>query len=283
MAEADVARKRALVTGASRGIGKALAIALADAGYDVAISARTVTSGTTREYSLTVHRSDTRVLPGSLEETAAEIEARGRKALMVPVDLVDRASVGACAQRILDSWGGVDLLVHNGRYLGPGLMDVFFDTPLDAYPKFFEAHCMAPIILTHAFLPGMLERGFGEVVTITSSSAFNTPKAPAGQGGWGLGYAVGKASGHPLAAILHAEFKDRGIRAFNLQPGFVGTERNHIAVRDYGKELTGAAPPAAIGAVLVWLLQSEEGRSYAGTSVEAQDLCREKQLYPAWM
>lgn len=275
-------RPRALVTGASRGIGKAIAVGLAKAGYDVAISARTVKTGEIRDNSLTIHKADSRPLPGSLEETAALIEAAGGKALMAAADLTDRASVGACGQFILDRWSDIDLLVHNGRYLGPGLMDIFMDTPVDAYPKFFEAHCIAPIILTRAFLPGMLAKGRGQVVNITSGSAYDTPPAPAGQGGWGLAYAVGKASGHPLIGTLHAEFKDKGIRAFNINPGFVGTERNEISVRDYGRELQGAAPPAAIAAVVTWLVSTNEGAVYAGTSIEGQDVCLEKDLYPSW-
>jgi len=277
-----MASKKAFVTGASRGIGKAISIALAEAGYDVAISARTVKSGEVRDNSLTVHGSDTRPLPGSLEETAAEIEQRGQKALSIPMDLIDRGSVGAAAQRLLDTWGGVDLLVNNGRYLGPGLMDIFMDTPIDAYEKFFEAHCIGPIVLTRMLLPGMVERGGGQLVTITSSSAYDTPPAPAGKGGWGLGYAVGKASGHPLVGTIHTEYHDRGISAFNVQPGFVGTERNQISVRDYGKELVGAAPPAAIAAVVRWLVTTQEGAALSGTTIEAQDVCLERGLYPDW-
>lgn len=277
-----MAAKRALVTGASRGIGKAIALALAGAGFDVAISARTVHPGEVRDNSLTIHGTDTRPLPGSLEETAAAITALGQEALSVPLDLTDRASVGAAAQKVLDVWGGVDLLVHNGRHLGPGLMDLFLDTPVDAYGKFIEAHCIAPIILTRAFIPGMLERGSGLIVNITSSSAYDTPPAPAGKGGWGLAYAIGKASGHPLTGTLHAEYAARGIRAFNVQPGFVGTERNEITVRGYGRELVGAAPPAAIAAVVAWLATSEAAAPYAGTSIEAQDFCLENQLYPDW-
>ena len=272
----------AMVTGASRGIGKAIALALATAGYDLIISARTVAPGETRDNTLTVHRSDTRPLPGSLQETAAAIEAEGREVMIVPMDLTDRATVAAGAQRVLDTWGKVDVLVHNGRYLGPGLMDLFLDIPLDAYGSFFEAHCIAPIILTRALLPGMLERGNGQVITITSGSAWSIPPAPAGQGGWGLGYAVGKASGHPLVGTLHAEFAGQGIRALNVSPGFVATERNVIAVQDYGRELTGAAPPEAIGAAVAWLVTDEKGQSFVAETVEAQDLCREHGLYPAW-
>ncbi len=275
-------RPIALVTGASRGIGKAIAIALAKAGYDLALSARTVKTGEIRDNSLTVHKSDTRPLPGSLEETAEAIKAAGGRSLLAAADLTDRASVGACAQVILDRWGRVDLLVHNGRYLGPGLMDIFMDTPIDAYGKFVEAHCIAPIILTRAFLPGMVERGRGDVINITSGSAYDVPPGPAGKGGWGLAYAIGKASGHPLVGTLHAEFKNNGVRAFNVQPGFVGTERNEISVRDYGRELVGAAPPAAIAAVVTWLVTTKEGAQLAGTNVEAQDVCRQRKLYPAW-
>jgi len=277
-----MARPKALVTGASRGIGKAISIGLAQAGYDVAISARTVHSGEQRDNSLTVHRSDTRPLPGSLDETAQAIAAAGGESLAVAADLTELASVGACAQQVLDRWGGVDLLVHNGRYIGPGLMDVFLDTPLDAYEKFFTAHCLAPIVLTRALLPAMLERGQPKLVNITSSSAFDTPPAPAGKGGWGLGYAVGKASGHPLVGTLHAEYSGRGLVAFNVQPGFVGTERNEIAVRDYGRQLQGAAPPSAIAAVVTWLVTAPEAAALSGTMIEAQEFCRERGLHPAW-
>ena len=90
-----MARPRALVTGASRGIGKAVALALVKAGHDLAISARTVKPGEIRDNSLTVHRSDMRPLPGSLEETAEAIQAAGGTALLAPLDLTDRASVGA--------------------------------------------------------------------------------------------------------------------------------------------------------------------------------------------
>ncbi len=275
-------RRRAFVTGASRGIGKAIALALAKVDFDLVISARTVKPGEVRDNSLTVHGSDTRQLPGSLEETAEAVRAEGADVLVVPLDLTDRASVGACAQKIIDEWGAIDAIVHNGRYLGPGLMDLFMDTPLDAFGKFFEAHCIGPIILTKALLPGMLARGAPQVLTITSSSAFETPPAPPGKGGWGLGYSVGKASGHPLVGALHAEYHDSGLRAFNVQPGYVATERNEISVRDYGRELDGAAPPAAIGAVVSWLLTAPEAAVLSGTMIEAQPFCLVRNLYPAW-
>jgi len=275
-------RFKALVTGASRGIGKAIALDIARIGYDVAISARTVHAGEVRDNTLTVHRSDTRPLPGSLDETAAELRAVGVEVLPVAADLTDLASVGACAQRILDAWGAIDLIVHNGRYIGPGLMDMFMDIPLEAYGRFFTAHCLAPIVLTRALLPGMLERGQPRLITITSSAGMEVPPGLPGQGGWGLGYGVGKGSGHPLALQLYAEYKDQGLLAWNVQPGYIATERNHISVRDYGREITGVAGPSVVGAVVAWLLTTPEGAALAGTMVEAQPVARQHDLHPAW-
>src|SRR5260370_37197234 len=146
-------------------------------------------------------------------------------------------------------------------------MDRWRDTPLTAYEKAFEAHSMAPIILTRMLLPAMLERETPQIVNITSGAAWMAPTAPAGQGGYGLAYAVGKASGHQLIATLHVEYAERGLRTFNVQPGYVATERNEITVRDYGREIVGAAPPAAIGATVAWLLDAPESGSYVGTTV----------------
>src|SRR5512146_648951 len=114
----------ALVTGASRGIGKASAIALAGAGFDVAITARTVHEGDGRSQPNSVRGDDPVVsLPGSLETTAAEITARGRRALIVPVDLLDLASVEAAPATVLAEWGRVDVLFNNAIYQGQGTMD----------------------------------------------------------------------------------------------------------------------------------------------------------------
>ena len=277
-----MSRPRAWVTGASRGIGRAAAIALAQAGHDVVVSARTVRPGEVRDNAISVHRPDERPLPGSLEETASEVKAAGGEALLVPFDLTDRAAVSAAAQTVLDAWGGVDVLVHNGRWIGPGLMDVFLETPLDSYEKMVEAHGIAPILLTRAILPGMLERGGGTVVTVTSSAAYDIPPAAPGKGGWGHAYAVGKAAGHQLVPQLHAEFFGHGIRAVNVEPGFVATERNLIVVADFGFDASHGAPPEALGAVVAWLATAPEAAELGGTTVAGQELCLERGLHADW-
>jgi NAD(P)-dependent dehydrogenase (short-subunit alcohol dehydrogenase family) len=264
----------ALVTGASRGIGKAIAVQLAADGHDVAISARTVHAGERRDNALSVHSpGDDRVLPGSLEETAALIEAHGRTALMVPMDLTDRAAVDAAGREVLAQWGGLDVLVHNGRFLGPGLMDVLLDTPVDAYAPFLEAHFYAPLALTTMFLPSLLERS-GTLVTITSSVAYSVPPAPAGKGGWGHAYAVAKAAGHQQVPILHAEYGDAGLRCFNVEPGFVATERNTVLAAEVGRDISAGASPGTIARVVGWVVASHEANALRGGTLDAQHLAR---------
>src|SRR5437660_5642972 len=164
----QVSTRVAFVTGASRGIGKAIAVHLARVGYDVAVSARTVEEGEQREHSSTLKKSDTRPMPGSLATTADLIAREGRQALRVPADLTDRASLVAAIGSVLDAWGHVDVLVNNGRYIGPGHMDVFLDTPIELFEKHLEANVIGPLVLTKLVLPGMLERGDGMIVNITS-------------------------------------------------------------------------------------------------------------------
>jgi NAD(P)-dependent dehydrogenase (short-subunit alcohol dehydrogenase family) len=277
-----VDRGVALVTGASRGIGKAVAVHLARAGFDVAISARTLHEGEPREHSSTVKHSDLTPLPGSLDTTAALIEQEGTRALRVVMDLTDRSSLAPGVDEILAAWGRIDVLVNNGRYIGPGHMDHLLDTPVELLDLHLEANVMAPIILTKLVLPQMLERGNGYIVDVTSSAGASDPPAPAGRGGWGLGYAMSKGAIHRLVGIIAVELGDRGIVAFNLHPGFVTTERMVIDMGAFGFDASAGAPPDVIGAATAWLVSAPEARALNGTWIEAQDLCAERGLLPGW-
>jgi NAD(P)-dependent dehydrogenase (short-subunit alcohol dehydrogenase family) len=272
----------ALVTGASRGIGKAISVHLARAGFDVAITARTSSEGEEREHSSTLGRSDTSPLPGSLSTTAQLIEAAGVRALTVPADLTDRASVIAAADAVLAEWGPVDVLVNNGRYIGPGHMDRFMDTPLELLDLHLEANVMSPLALTKQLLPGMLDRGSGVIVNITSGAGYHDPPAAAGAGGWGLGYGISKGALHRIAGILALELGERGIRAYNVQPGFIATERMIQDMGSFGFDASAGAPPDVVGAVVTWVVTDPTAFEPNGRNIEAQDVCRELDLLPGW-
>ena len=118
----DSKRPVALVTGASRGIGKAAAIDLARAGYDVAVSARTMTDGQ--------GRSDTDpdvAVPGGLDTTVARIEEEGGTGLAIQMDLMQRGSVSAAVDATHERFGPIDVLVNNAIYQGSGVMALFED------------------------------------------------------------------------------------------------------------------------------------------------------------
>ncbi len=272
--------QQALVTGASRGIGKAIALALAEAGYDVAVAARTLhSSDPTQEHSQTVHKTDVRSLPGSVDETASLIQQGGRRALPLRIDLTDLNSVDTAIRTLQDEWGGVDVVVNNGRHIGPGLMDTVLDTPIEQYPLFLMAHGVAPIRIAQMLLPGMLERGEGTFVTISSGAGYQFyPESPRP----GLGYRIGKAAGHTLVGSLLAEYGERGIRAFNVNPGFVLTERNSLDVEEFGFDPAWAGPPAAVGAAVAWLVSSKDADDLQRGNVDAQTLALERGLYPDW-
>ena len=148
-----------LVTGASRGIGAALAVELAAQGADVAITARTLDAHPT--------------LPGSLNETAPAIEAHGRRAVPIVADLTDpedRARIVPEAEAGLD--GPLDVLVNNAA---AAIYQPLADYPLKRRRLIFEANVHAPLDLAQAVLPGMIDRGEGWILNLSSGSARSRP------------------------------------------------------------------------------------------------------------
>ena len=139
------------------------------------------------------------------------------------------------------------VLVNNARYIGPGHMHRFLDTPLDLLDKHLDANVMAPLVLTRLLLPHMTARGSGLIANVTSGVAWMEPKAPAGAGGWGLGYAISKGALHRVAGVLHAEVFDRGISCVNVEPGYVATERIAQDMARFGYDSAAGAPPPSTG------------------------------------
>jgi NAD(P)-dependent dehydrogenase (short-subunit alcohol dehydrogenase family) len=274
--------KVALVTGSSRGIGKRCAVWLAQAGYDVAITARTVNEGEEREHSSTLKKSKTTPLPGSLLATAALIEEAGRKALPVAADLLDTMTLGAAVATVLERWGRIDVVVHNGRYIGPGHMDSFLDTPVALLETQMKANTFAPLHINKMVLPGMIERGAGVIINITSGAAYSTISQPPGKGGHGLGYTMSKGAFHRVAGQLATELRDTGVKVYNVSPGFITTERMIADMGDFGLDPHAGAPADVIGAVVQWLVTSPEAPEWNGKNIEAQYFCHERNLLPSW-
>ena len=175
------------------------------------------------------------------------------------------------------------MLVNNGRYVGPGHMDQVLDTPVELLDRHLEANVMAPVILTKLVLPQMVERGHGVIINLASSSGTMDPPAPAGQGGWGLGYGMSKAALHRLAGHpgrgarrpwhprLQPEPRVHRHRAHRHRHGRVRLRRQRPG-----------RPSDVVGAVAAWLVTAPEAAARNGQWIEAQDVCRELGLLPGW-
>lgn len=215
------------------------------------------------------------MLRGGLPSLVAEIQALGVSCTPVALDLTDRECVARAASASVDAYGRIDVLVNNAVYVGPGINDLIGSADLDLVDRVVRADAIMPILLVQAALPGMLERGAGVFIHLTSGAATLTPRNPAGKGGWGLAYAIAKGGAHRMVGVLHAEFKTAGVRAYNLNPGHVLTEIGRARSARTGNDPTGqsAEVPAAAA---VWLASdSAEARALAGTDVIAQDLVAE--------
>lgn len=275
-------QKVVFVTGASRGIGRETAIAFARAGFDVALSARTMEEGETHAHAL--HRADGSPLPGSLAETAAAIRKLGRKALPVRMDLLDDASVRAAGDAVLHEFGRIDVLINNAVYQGGDLNLPFMDLEPATLQRVFQGYVMAPFLLTRTLLPTMLAQGEGVVINITSGAGESDPPVAAGRGGWGYAYGAGKAAASRLSGILSVELGAKGIRAFTVNPGVVTTEALKATIGEQGVIAlrNGSAPPEVPAEVLVWLATAPEAARFQKRTLHAQPFALEHGIVADW-
>ena len=178
----------ALVTGASRGIGRQLAADLARAGFDVVCAARSSAERPGR-------------LPGTIEETAAAVAKAGRRAWPVVLDVRDEDAVTELVRRLYAEWGRCDLLVNNAAVAPekPALRDTTRRWRLAV-----DVNLNGPFYLAYHLAPRMVEAGGGRVVNISSGAAklpeFGRP-----------GYTVTKAALESLTACLAFELRDRAV------------------------------------------------------------------------
>jgi NAD(P)-dependent dehydrogenase (short-subunit alcohol dehydrogenase family) len=264
-------RRVAFVTGASRGIGRGCALALARRGFDLVLTARTVTGSERFEHSPTVARSVTTPLPGSLEHTAAEVQALGAAALVVKLDLALRSDWAPAVERALAHFGRLDVLVNNGRYVGPGHMDRFEDTPLDLIEQMFLCNVFAPLALIRLCLPAWKQQGSGIVINITSAAGQTETPAPIGQGGWGLGYSITKAAFSRMVPGLAKELRPYRVAVIGLMPGFVATERTAVELREYGFDPAHGLPVENPGRVCAMLATARDPLAFSGRDLRGPE------------
>lgn len=273
-----MAAKVAFITGASRGIGKATAIALARKGYDVVVTARTLEEGEAH-----AHEASASVVPGSLKATAVEIENLGRRALPIRLDLLDLASIDAAVDRTYSEWGRIDLLVNNGIYQGPGIMSLVAELTQKQLQDMFLGNVFANVHTIQRVLPHMVAAGSGCIINVVSESGMMDPPAPAGKGGWGFAYSASKAALIRMAGVLKVEYAATPLQFFNMEPGLVMTETMQMRPdRDEFAQRYGGAPMTVPAAVVAWLATADEARELNGQTVMAQRLCRQLNLVPDW-
>jgi len=243
----DITGKVAVVTGASRGIGRAIAIALAQAGADIVCTAR----------STSAHPH--KVLAGTIEETARQVEALGRRALAIPADVSKEDEVEAMAGRTLAEFGRVDILVNNAAIAAPGS---FLEVPVRRWDLVFNVNVRGPYLCTRAFLPDMIERRSGCIINVSSYASRE-------EGFWGLVYSVSKAALERLSTGLAAEVSPLGIAVNALQierfvasEGFVylSPDANHSAWEQ----------PETVGEAVVWMVGREA--SFSGQVLTLGDI-----------
>ncbi|MCK2221689.1 SDR family oxidoreductase [Actinomadura sp. ATCC 31491] len=208
----DLSGKQALVTGASKGIGRAVALAYAAAGADVALVSRSAET---------------------LAEVAKEIEALGRRAVVLPADLTDREAAAGAVAAAVDGLGHLDIVVNNAG--GSNFMVEFKDLRLSGWDKIMRLNLDSAMAVCHAVAPHLLERGSGSVINVASVAALGAPfLAP---------YAAAKAGVVALTKTLAVEWAAAGVRVNALCPGWTATELNRNLWDD---ESGGAATVAAV-------------------------------------
>ncbi len=212
----------AIVTGGSRGFGRALAVDLAGDGWDVVVDGR---------------RAD------SLDELAASFHGPG--SLVVHVGDITDAAHRRALMGTAEKLGSLDLVVNNASTLGPSPLPALAEYPLDALRQVYEVNVVAPLALVQSALP-LVRRSGGTVVSVSSDAAVEAYE------GWG-GYGSSKAALDQLHRVLAAE--EPGVRVYQFDPGDMRTEMHQAAFP--GQDISDRPEPESVVPALRRLLGSE--------------------------
>jgi len=222
-----------LITGASKGLGLALAGELARRGHPLVLNARGAEA---------------------LQRAADELSGI-TEVLAVAGDVSEMAE--ELAERALARFGRVDLLVNNASELGPSPLLTLEEHGWESLLRIFRVNVVAPLHLAQLLLPGMRHRGRGAIVNITSDAAVNAyPR-------WG-GYGSSKAALEHASRILAAELEGSGVRVIVVDPGDMNTEMHQLAAP--GVDLGELAAPEEVAPLIVELIE----RGGAFVRAEAQ-------------
>ena len=241
-----LAGKVVIVSGASRGIGKGLAIGAAREGASVVCAARTVTP-----------RTDG--LSGTIHDTVEAIAAEGGDALAIRCDVGVADDVTALVARTVDAYGRIDVLVNNAMSPTRGM---FRATTAEMWDESMRINVRSLFTTCQAVVPHMADQGSGSIINISSGAAQHTVAAgmPPGY----LVYSVAKAALERFTTALALEVADEGIAVNALRPGAVKTEMSvHELGEDY--DWTGWQTPDAVVPAVVFLAE-QDGRDSPATS-----------------
>jgi NAD(P)-dependent dehydrogenase (short-subunit alcohol dehydrogenase family) len=230
----EIRGQAALVTGGSRGLGRALGQALAAAGARVVLVAREVEA---------------------LEAAVAAIRQRGGEAYGVAADVADKDATHAIAGQAAALVGSIDILVNNAGALGPVPLSLLLDTDCEDLERALAVNLVGPFRLTKALAGPMVLRGRGVVVNVSSDAASEPYER------WGA-YGASKAALEQLGRIWAAELAGTGVRVFTVDPGEMNTRMHADAVPD--ADPATLTDPARAADRIVGLIR-DESRARSGS------------------
>jgi NAD(P)-dependent dehydrogenase (short-subunit alcohol dehydrogenase family) len=217
--------KVALITGASRGIGRALALRFAQEGARLALCARG---------------------PEKLAEVAEPLKARGRDLVALGADVGRKADVQLIVNETLKQFGRIDVLVNNASILGPRVE--LLEYPDEAWEEVLRVNLTGPFLITKEVVPHMIEAGQGSIINISSGVGIE------GRPRWGA-YSVSKFGVEALTQIWAGELRQYNVRVNTVNPGAVATEMRHAAYPE--EDQSRLARPDEILEVFVYLASDE--------------------------